>query len=65
MPQDPSKCPLCKKQRLNPAALNSGFVFCYTCIHSYVSKAQQCPITKRPTSLDAIRKIYTSDKREN
>lgn len=29
-------CPLCKDEMLNPAIIETGHVFCYTCIHNYL-----------------------------
>lgn len=61
VPEDRSLCPLCLKQRKNPAISQSGFAFCYPCIHNYVNEYQRCPITFIPTSLENIRKIYDDE----
>ena len=59
LPDDKSKCPLCRKVRVNPAApLASGIVCCYACIVQYVREYHQCPATGFPCTEDQIRKIY-------
>ncbi|KAL6725105.1 hypothetical protein Aduo_019920 [Ancylostoma duodenale] len=36
---DTNKCPLCMRKRTNDTALSvSGYVFCYSCIHSHVNE---------------------------
>lgn len=55
-------CPLCNSIRTNDCALNtSGFVFCYPCIFKYVSKNKSCPITKIPSNLNNLVRIYNSE----
>lgn len=58
LPESPSVCPLCLRQRSNPAAAPSGYVFCYPCLHQYVESLHRCPITHLPCSIDQIRKLY-------
>lgn len=58
LPPERSQCPICKKSRVNPAMIPSGFVFCYTCIHPYVQEHGTCPVTNMPTSVDKIRRIF-------
>lgn len=59
LPEKKSRCPLCQRERTNDTALStSGFVFCYPCIFTYVKKHKCCPITKYPTSLDQVTKLY-------
>ncbi|RKP15308.1 Pex12 amino terminal region-domain-containing protein [Piptocephalis cylindrospora] len=60
LPEDPKTCPLCQKPRVNPAALPSGYVFCYPCIWKWVEDRATCPITQTPTQPEAIRKLYLS-----
>lgn len=31
-----SSCPLCREQIMNPAIIETGYVFCYTCIYNYL-----------------------------
>ncbi|MBW0483078.1 hypothetical protein O181_022793 [Austropuccinia psidii MF-1] len=50
-------CPLCKLNLVNATALPSGWVYCYKCVHAYVLKFQQCPVTLFPVSLVDLRKI--------
>jgi peroxin-12 len=61
LPQDKSLCPLCLNVRVNSACLSSGYVFCYTCLHTYVTAHQRCPVSHRPQTLDMIRRIYDED----
>ncbi|KAG1690631.1 hypothetical protein DVH05_027981 [Phytophthora capsici] len=55
---DPALCPLCKKQRANPAMAPSGYVFCYPCIYRHVEQYGECPITQMKCELATIVKIY-------
>jgi peroxin-12 len=50
-------CPICERPRVNPAAcVVSGYVFCYSCIVSYLDKNRRCPVTLLPaTTADIIR----------
>ncbi|CAH7687945.1 Pex12 amino terminal region-domain-containing protein [Phakopsora pachyrhizi] len=50
-------CPVCRMKLANSTALPSGWVCCYKCAHSYVSKFQRCPVTFYPSSLADLRKI--------
>lgn len=52
------KCPICRKQRTNSAALWTGYVFCYPCIRAYIEDYHKCPVTKEPCNLSDIRRIY-------
>lgn len=36
-----SVCPLCKEQILNPAIIETGYVFCYTCIYNYLTESHK------------------------
>ncbi|XP_071848966.1 peroxisome assembly protein 12-like [Apostichopus japonicus] len=59
LPENKSRCPLCQRKRTNDTTLStSGFVFCYPCIFNYVQNHRCCPITKYPTSLDQVVKLY-------
>ncbi|RLN49551.1 hypothetical protein BBJ29_004963 [Phytophthora kernoviae] len=55
---DPTLCPLCKQQRVNPAMVPSGYVFCYPCIYRFVEKHSECPVTQMKCDLTNIVKIY-------
>lgn len=60
VPKDPTLCPLCHKKRVTPSVLpSSGFVFCYNCIHDYLTEYQCCPITKIPCQHENIVKIFS------
>lgn len=48
-------CLICKHVRQNECALsNTGYVFCYSCIHKYVKSKQRCPVTGHRTTIDNI-----------
>lgn len=48
-------CLLCHEKRVMDTVLStSGFVFCYTCIRSYIVQHKQCPATGIPSSLDNL-----------
>lgn len=34
-------CPLCKDELKNPAIIETGYVFCYTCIYNYLSESHK------------------------
>lgn len=36
-----SKCPLCKEEITNPAIIETGYVFCYTCIYNFLSESHK------------------------
>lgn len=59
LPPDRTICPLCSQKRANPSVVTaSGFVFCYACIHKYVSQYKRCPITLLPADIDQIRRLF-------
>jgi peroxin-12 len=58
---DPRLCPLCRRQRTNPAISISGYVFCYPCIYHYVEEEGECPLTKIKCDVDSISKIYEDE----
>ena len=35
LPSDPAICPLCRRVRTNSAAIPTGFLFCYPCVHQH------------------------------
>lgn len=54
-------CLICLHVRQNECALsNTGYVFCYKCIHRYVTQKQRCPVTGHPAKVDNIIKLYSS-----
>ncbi|XP_028393338.1 peroxisome assembly protein 12-like [Dendronephthya gigantea] len=60
LPPHPLQCPLCHKVHTNMATLvSSGFVFCYPCIHQFITEHGCCPVTNIPSSLDQILRIYS------
>lgn len=55
-------CLICEHVRQNECALsNTGYVFCYGCLHKYVKSKQRCPITGQPATIDNIVKLFTID----
>ncbi|CAD5229523.1 unnamed protein product [Bursaphelenchus okinawaensis] len=53
------KCPLCHNRRQNDTVLSvSGYVFCFTCINSYVRLEKRCPITNLPASHEQLVRLY-------
>ncbi|GMI65163.1 ABERRANT PEROXISOME MORPHOLOGY 4, PEROXIN-12, peroxin-12 [Hibiscus trionum] len=59
LPPDRTICPLCSQKRANPSVVTvSGFVFCYACIHKYVSQYKRCPVTLMPSDIDQIRRLF-------
>ncbi|RKP26389.1 Pex12 amino terminal region-domain-containing protein [Syncephalis pseudoplumigaleata] len=60
LPVDQALCPICLKLRTNPAALPTGYAFCYPCIFHVVEEHGHCPITLAPVEQEQIRKLYTS-----
>lgn len=54
-------CLICLHVRQNECALsNTGYVFCYSCIHKVVTAKQRCPVTGNPTTNDNIVKLFTT-----
>ncbi|KAI7869889.1 Pex12 amino terminal region-domain-containing protein [Spinellus fusiger] len=61
LPITPNTCPLCLCQPIvNPTALFSGYVFCYTCIYRYVEDNERCPVSWQRVSrgVQDLTKIY-------
>jgi peroxin-12 len=53
------KCPLCFRRRINDTVLSvSGYIFCYTCIDSYIRREGLCPITYLPATTDQLIRLY-------
>ena len=55
---DPSVCPICRRQRSNPAMTVTGYVFCYPCIYAHIADHGTCPITGMQCDVGSIAKIY-------
>ncbi|KAF3903011.1 hypothetical protein ABW20_dc0109027 [Dactylellina cionopaga] len=47
LPKDSKICPICKNEMTNPAAIQTGFVFCYPCVYRWIEEdgGPWCPIT--------------------
>lgn len=39
--QSGKHCPICKKEISNPAIIETGYVFCYSCIYNYLSESHK------------------------
>lgn len=53
-------CLICLHVRKNECVLsNTGYVFCYSCIHRYVTSKGRCPVTGHPCNVDNIVKLFT------
>ena len=55
-----STCPICQSEIINPTAvLESGYVFCYKCIFSYIESHNCCPVTRIKTlsGTEGLRRI--------
>ena len=60
--RDTWTCPLCRELRTNATVLStSGYVFCYSCIYTYVKANHRCPLTGYPTELQHLVKIYSPE----
>lgn len=59
LPEDKSLCPLCTKQRMNPAiVVCSGYVFCYSCVYHFIEANRACPVTRIKARVEDIRRLY-------
>lgn len=47
-----STCPLCKEEILNPAIIETGYVFCYTCIYNYLRDSHKIVSKKQGNESD-------------
>jgi len=47
LPEDSKICPICENEMTNPAAIQTGYVFCYPCIYRWIEEdvGATCPIT--------------------
>jgi hypothetical protein len=55
----PYVCPVCQSTHKNPSVLaTSGFVFCYSCILSYIRNTHTCPLTGMHTNEQQIIRLY-------
>lgn len=60
-PPQPGMCPVCERRINNAAVLVvSGVVGCYACLQQYTAEHGLCPVTKRKTTVEFVRRIYES-----
>lgn len=45
LPSDPLLCPLCKQTKKEPSSSRGGYIFCYSCLSTSLSRHPYCPIT--------------------
>ncbi|RCK66616.1 Peroxisome assembly protein 12 [Candida viswanathii] len=59
-------CPLCKKELTNPAIIETGYVFDYTCIYNYLEKSHIIVSKKSQAKgdVDEDDQIYSDDEDE-
>ncbi|KAJ3381565.1 ubiquitin-protein ligase peroxin 12 [Lobulomyces angularis] len=58
IPTDSNICPICLDARVNPTVIETGYVFCYSCIYEYIEKYEKCPITLKRATVSKMRRIY-------
>jgi peroxin-12 len=51
-------CPICHGPRVEPAASISGYVFCESCLLSYIQRRAMCPVTGIPCTESSVVKLY-------
>lgn len=52
-------CPICYKKRKQDTVLSvSGYVFCYSCILTFVKSEGKCPVTGYPATSSHLIRIY-------
>lgn len=51
------RCPICKGPIQNATALESGYVFCYRCVHDVVTREGRCPVTLTEAKVWHLRKV--------
>ncbi|KAG7663770.1 PEX12 [[Candida] subhashii] len=59
-------CPLCKKEITNPAIIETGYVFDYSCIYNYLEKSHIIVANKSKAekSIEDEEKVYSDDEDE-
>lgn len=58
-----SACPLCKQEILNPAIIETGYVFCYTCIYNYLRDSHKI-IGSRRTKDESDEEVSDEEEEE-
>jgi len=58
LPPDTRDCPLCRRPRVNEAALPSGYMFCYACAFNFVTAQRRCPVTRQPCQPHSVRRVF-------
>lgn len=55
-----SVCLICSHVRQNECVLsNTGYVFCYSCIHRYVTRERKCPVTGQPSTVENVVRLHS------
>ncbi|KAL1498606.1 hypothetical protein AB1Y20_013921 [Prymnesium parvum] len=62
VPVEPSRCGVCHRDPVDPAAAPSGLVYCYECIHEAIARDGACPLSGKPATLKEVRRIYETSR---
>lgn len=55
-PADKKLCPLCRRERSQPAVSTGGYIFCFSCLIAALRTQSRCPVTGVPCrDIDVIR----------
>lgn len=54
-------CPLCKNEISNPAIIETGYVFCYSCIYNYLSESHKIIGRRKKTAQQDAEESEVSD----
>ena len=57
LPLDKRMCPLCQRERRNPAMSCAGYAFCYTCLVPHVQRYGACPVSGLGMAMEEIRRV--------
>ena len=58
LPTNPALCPICGETRRRSATCTSGILFCFDCLKNFVEEHGFCPVTRYPSSIADIRRVY-------